>query len=73
MGSLDSLNMSLMLNDLIGFLTNTENILVIVGTFYTSKIALKMVYRICKSLWTYVIPRYVTFISNVMSRLFRIF
>ncbi|XP_066912304.1 inactive hydroxysteroid dehydrogenase-like protein 1 [Clytia hemisphaerica] len=56
--SLDTLNMNYLLNDFIDVIVNSENLLVLIGALYVSKVSLKIIYRVANAIKTYVIPRY---------------
>lgn len=54
---LDTLTIKKLFGEVVEFVDMSENILVIIGAFYASKVVLKLLYRINSCIWTYIIPR----------------
>ena len=71
--SIDSLNMSAMLNNLTEFITNAENVLVVIGGLAVSKVAFDVSWNFLRSLWTYIVPRYLLLFSTLFSFILSLF
>ena len=65
--SIDTMNMSEMLNNLTEFITNAENVLVVIGGLVVSKVAFDISWKCLRSFWTYVVPRYLYYFKRSLS------
>ena len=65
--SIDTMNMSEMLNNLTEFITNAENVLVVIGGLVVSKVAFDVSWKCLRSFWTYVVPRYLYYLKLSLS------